>query len=147
MALCKVDICMQRAQLQKIAVDNLSHVFTIKVVSGVPTLQDQGTTQRDNHYMFLSDDEEEEAAEQPTDKTFDPTEIANTIKILSSKIEDLTTCNNLIVNHGTQLQRSLAELDHLQSGAAGDTSTKMKAINERATLFRITTNAMINVRI
>lgn len=94
--------------------------------------------------FHLTDDEEEEAAEQVTDKTFDPTEIENTIKILSSKIEDLTTCNNLIVNHGTQLQRSLAELDHMQS-ASGDTSTKMKAINERATLFRITTNAMINV--
>lgn len=95
--------------------------------------------------IFSSDDEEEEVTVQTADKSFDPTEIANTIKILSSKIEDLTTCNNLIVNHGTTLQRSLAELDHIQSGE-GDTSTKMKAINERATLFRITTNAMINVR-
>lgn len=96
--------------------------------------------------MIFVDDEGDdgEVAGQSADKNFDPTEIENTIKILSSKIEDLTTCNNLIVNHGTQLQRALAELDHIQP-AAGDTTTKMKAINERATLFRITTNAMINV--
>lgn len=91
----------------------------------------------------ILDDEEEETDNRTTEKSFDPTEIENTIKILTSKIEDLNTCNNLIVNHGTQLTRSLAELDHLQS--SGDTTSKMKAINERATLFRITTNAMINV--
>lgn len=79
------------------------------------------------------------------EQSFDPTEVENTIKILTSKIDDLTTCNNLIVNHGTSLQRALSELDHLQSG--GDAGSKMKAINERATLFRITTNAMINVSV
>lgn len=93
--------------------------------------------------MTFADDEEEENDDTLVEKSFDPTEIENTIKILSTKIEDLSTCNNLIVNHGTQLQRSLAELDHLQT--AGDMTSKMKAINERATLFRITTNAMINV--
>ena len=93
----------------------------------------------------MADDEAQEDDEGLVEKSFDPAEIENTIKILSTKIEDLGTCNNLIVNHGTQLQRSLAELDHLQS--AGDTTSKMKNINERATLFRITTNAMINVSV
>lgn len=95
--------------------------------------------------LVSPDDEESESNQPQADNSFDPTEIENSIKILSSKIDDLTTCNNLIVNHGTQLQRALAELDQMQS--AGDTTSKMKAINERATLFRITTNAMINVSV
>lgn len=94
-------------------------------------------------YVLL-DDEESEQGTVENQKTFDPTEVENYVKVLSSKIEDLTTCNNLIVNHGTSLQRALSELDQLQAGG-GDMATKMKAINERSTLFRITTNAMINV--
>lgn len=46
--------------------------------------------------------------------------------------------------HGSSLQRFLAELEHLQIKDA-DFPTKVRDINERATLFRITTNAMINV--
>lgn len=97
----------------------------------------------DNIVTIALDDEESESNQTQLEQSFDPTEVENSIKILTSKIDDLTTCNNLIVNHGTSLQRALSELDHLQSG--GDTSSKIKAINERATLFRITTNAMINV--
>lgn len=41
--------------------------------------------------------------------------------------------------------RSLSELDSLRlTGEAGD---KIRQVTERATLFRITSNAMINVRV
>lgn len=59
------------------------------------------------------------------------------------KLDDLSTCNDLIAKHGAALQRSLNELDGLRVPYEG--SEKLKAVNERATLFRITSNAMINV--
>ncbi|KAG7236575.1 hypothetical protein INR49_000772 [Caranx melampygus] len=50
--------------------------------------------------------------------------------------------NDLISKHGSALQRSLSELDSLRlTGEAGD---KIRQVTERATLFRITSNAMIN---
>lgn len=58
------------------------------------------------------------------------------------KLGDLSTCNDLIAKHGAALQRSLNELDGLR--IPYESSEKLKAVNERATLFRITSNAMIN---
>ncbi|XP_022252408.1 oxysterol-binding protein 1-like [Limulus polyphemus] len=72
----------------------------------------------------------------------DKNELQTMLKLLSAKLEDLTTCNNLIIKHGTALQRSLTELEQLETGS--DSTAKVKAVNERATLFRITSNAMIN---
>lgn len=40
--------------------------------------------------------------------------------------------------------RSLSELEGIRVG--GETSEKIRQVTERATLFRITSNAMINVR-
>ena len=73
----------------------------------------------------------------------DKTELQNTLRTLSSKVEDLSTCNDLIAKHGTALQRSLSELESLRLPA--ESNEKIKQVNERATLFRITSNAMINV--
>uniref|UniRef100_A0A8D2QBL9 Oxysterol-binding protein n=1 Tax=Zonotrichia albicollis TaxID=44394 RepID=A0A8D2QBL9_ZONAL len=84
-----------------------------------------------------SDDSGDESVSQ-TDKT----ELQNTLKILSSKVEDLSTCNDLIAKHGTALQRSLSELEALR--LPPESTDKIKQVNERATLFRITSNAMIN---
>ncbi|NWX23131.1 OSBP1 protein, partial [Aegotheles bennettii] len=84
-----------------------------------------------------SDDSGDESVSQ-TDKT----ELQSTLRTLSSKVEDLSTCNDLIAKHGTALQRSLSELESLRLPA--DSSEKIKQVNERATLFRITSNAMIN---
>uniref|UniRef100_A0A8C1JPR8 Oxysterol-binding protein n=1 Tax=Cyprinus carpio TaxID=7962 RepID=A0A8C1JPR8_CYPCA len=69
--------------------------------------------------------------------------IQGALKTLASKLEDLNTCNELIGKHGAALQRSLSELEDLR--AASDGVDKLKTVNERATLFRITSNAMINV--
>lgn len=65
------------------------------------------------------------------------------LKTLASKLDDLSTCNELIGKHGAALQRSLGELEELR--ASNDSTDKVKAVNERATLFRITSNAMISV--
>lgn len=73
----------------------------------------------------------------------DKTELQTTLRTLSSKVEDLSTCNDLIAKHGTALQRSLSELENLRLPA--ESTEKIKQVNERATLFRITSNAMINV--
>lgn len=65
------------------------------------------------------------------------------LKTLASKLDDLSTCNELIGKHGAALQRSLSELEELRGSA--DSTDRVKSVNERATLFRITSNAMINV--
>lgn len=88
--------------------------------------------------MTESDDDEEYDLPFHADKN----EIQAVLKTLSAKLEDLNTCNELIIKHGAALQRSLSELEQLES--SGDLVTKTKAVNERATLFRITANAMIN---
>lgn len=62
------------------------------------------------------------------------------ISDLSSRLENLKTCNDLIAKHGRALQNTLIELE-----STDDLASKTKLINERATLFRISTNAMINV--
>lgn len=80
--------------------------------------------------------------EEPAGQS-DRSEIQGTLKILVSKLDDLSTCNDLIAKHGAALQRSLSELEGLKIPLEG--GEKIKAVNERATLFRITSNAMINV--
>lgn len=90
------------------------------------------------NYIFSDDSGDEE----PTSQS-DRSEIQGTLKILVSKLDDLSTCNDLIAKHGAALQRSLSELEGLKVPLEG--GEKIKAVNERATLFRITSNAMINV--
>uniref|UniRef100_A0A665URV7 Oxysterol-binding protein n=1 Tax=Echeneis naucrates TaxID=173247 RepID=A0A665URV7_ECHNA len=73
---------------------------------------------------------------------FDRALTQGVLKTLANKLDDLSTCNELIGKHGTALQRSLSELEELRG--SNDSIDKVKAVNERATLFRITSNAMIN---
>ncbi|XP_006869317.1 PREDICTED: oxysterol-binding protein 2 isoform X2 [Chrysochloris asiatica] len=89
---------------------------------------------------FKKDDsgDDDDEATSPSDKS----ELHHTIKNLSLKLDDLSTCNDLIAKHGAALQRSLNELDSLK--IPSESSEKVKVVNERATLFRITSNAMIN---
>jgi len=73
----------------------------------------------------------------------DRDELQNVLRTLNSKLEDIRTCSDLIHKHGSSLQRALVDLE--QSDSAADVAAKMKPVNERATLFRITSSAMINV--
>lgn len=83
--------------------------------------------------------DDEDGTASPADKS----ELHDTIKKLSLKLDDLSTCNELVAKHGVALQRSLSELDSLRIPC--ESGEKLKAVSERATLFRITSNAMINV--
>ncbi|XP_039623274.1 oxysterol-binding protein 1-like isoform X1 [Polypterus senegalus] len=85
---------------------------------------------------------DESGDEEPSSAQGDKTELQATLRTLSSKVEDLSTCNDLIGKHGSALQRSLSELECLK--LPPESSEKIKQVNERATLFRITSNAMIN---
>ncbi|MBN3272843.1 OSBP2 protein, partial [Polyodon spathula] len=85
-----------------------------------------------------SDDSGDEESTSQSDKS----EIHSTLKTLSSKLEDLSTCNDLIGKHGAALQRSLSELESLKIPT--ESGDKIKTVHERATLFRITSNAMVN---
>ncbi|XP_023930845.1 oxysterol-binding protein 1 isoform X2 [Lingula anatina] len=91
-----------------------------------------------NFYKEKTDSEEDEDLISQPDKD----ELQNTLRTLGAKLEDLNTCNDLIVKHGAALQKSLSELEQLDNST--DTATRIKSVNERATLFRITSSAMIN---
>lgn len=69
-------------------------------------------------------------------------ELNAAITDLAACLENLRTCNDLISKHGRALQSALFELQN-----SDDLVNKTKLINERATIFRISSNAMINVRI
>ena len=102
--------------------------------------------------MMESDEEDEGDQEFPVE--ISKQELVNAVRSMSSKLEDLRTCNDLIVKHGHALQRSVSDLEQatggLKEGGAGDKKDlgiiqpKVKILNERATLFKITSNAMIN---
>ncbi|XP_068607566.1 oxysterol-binding protein 1 [Brachionichthys hirsutus] len=67
-------------------------------------------------------------------------DVQSTLRVLRSKVTDLTTCNDLISKHGSALQRSLSELEGIR--VEGDMGEKIRQVTERATLFRITSNAI-----
>lgn len=74
-------------------------------------------------------------------------QIKATLVPLEVKLTDLETCNKLIGKHGAALLGALAELENLDKQKSGQSSanlTKLKAVNERAMLFRITSSAMIS---
>jgi len=97
-----------------------------------------------------SDDEDEGDAEFAVE--IGKQELVMAIRGMAAKLENLQTCNDLIVKHGHALQRSVSELEAAtvaekvtsKGDAAAGIHPKMKNLNERATLFKITSNAMIN---
>mgnify|MGYP000064299826 FL=1 len=80
----------------------------------------------------FSDEEEDSNSDQ-----------AENIKPLNTKLDDLQTCNDLVSKHGSALQRAIVELQEVEDNPA--LLSKLKFVNEKATLFRITANAMISV--
>lgn len=68
------------------------------------------------------------------------------IKAISTKLEDLTTCNNLVSSHGGSLQKAISDFtDNPHHQRSKETQEPhLKSINEKAQMFRITSNAMVN---
>lgn len=84
-------------------------------------------------FLVLFSDEEEDSNNDQ----------AENIKPLNAKLDDLQTCNDLVGKHGSALQRAIVELQEVEDNPT--LFTKLKFVNEKATLFRITANAMISV--
>ena len=85
---------------------------------------------------------ESEEEEDDSNALSIPSEEMNTVlRDLTAKLENLKRCSELISKHGTALQRALSDLE-----SSDDLSNRGKIVNERATLFRISSNAMMNVR-
>lgn len=96
------------------------------------------------HFLFhfsraMESDEEEE---DNTANTIPSEELNLVVRELTVRLENLKTCYDLITKHGAALQRALSELE-----TGDDLANKTKIVSERATLFRISSNAMINVSI
>lgn len=111
-------------------------------------------------------DEEEELKLGNESSDFDRSDLKNALNSLKTKLETITTCQDLIgkqfgsfsyfylkwfemyvlrsVKHGTNLQRSLTDLEQLQNQNT-ETGAKIKSISERTNLFRLTTTTMVNV--
>ncbi|XP_032526377.2 oxysterol-binding protein 1 [Danaus plexippus] len=86
-----------------------------------------------------SDDDEDQMTSGPvaipgSDESEDPGGIA---RELAARFHDLNTCSELVARYGAALQRSLVDLEIPPT----DTT---KQVSERATLFRISCNAMMN---
>ena len=83
-------------------------------------------------------------------------ELIGVLGFLSSKLEELRMCDQLVNKHRHALQQSLNELEitsksilenvpEKDSSTIDDLKIKIKTVNERSTLLNITGNAMINV--
>lgn len=89
---------------------------------------------------YLLEEEEEEYQDNDNQKV----ENTSVIKDLTQRLQDLQACNDVMVKHGTALQRALTDLEALEPSSS-DLTAKLKVVNERATLFRIAATAMVNV--
>lgn len=76
------------------------------------------------------------------DLQHDKNELQSILKTLQTKLDSLTAFTDVVVKRGSALQRALIELEQTENPQ--NALAKMKEINERATLFRITSSAMIN---
>lgn len=96
------------------------------------------------HIIFHRHAMESDEEEDDSNALAIPSEEMNTvIRDLSGKLETMKTCYDLISKHGTALQRALTDLET----TGDDLTSRSKAVSERATLFRISSNAMINVKL
>ncbi|KAL0119235.1 hypothetical protein PUN28_009669 [Cardiocondyla obscurior] len=85
----------------------------------------------------------EEEEEEYQDNDNQNVETASVIKDLTRRLDDLQACNDLMLKQGSALQRALTDLEMLEPPSF-ELAAKFKIVSERATLFRIAANAMIN---
>ncbi|XP_071572987.1 oxysterol-binding protein 1 isoform X2 [Temnothorax nylanderi] len=85
----------------------------------------------------------EEEEEEYQDNDNQNVETASVIKDLTRRLDDLQACNDLMLKQGSALQRALTDLEMLEPPSP-ELAAKFKIVSERATLFRIAANAMIN---
>lgn len=73
-------------------------------------------------------------------------EVKTVVRELNDRLESLRTCYDLISKHGHALQGALTELKSTNVALSDEETlvSRIKIVNERATLFRITSKAMIS---
>ncbi|OQV25318.1 Oxysterol-binding protein 1 [Hypsibius exemplaris] len=85
----------------------------------------------------------EESSEDDDDQEdVNRNDLQTVIRNLNLKIDELTACHEQISKQGRALQTLIVELEGLNIPA--DASSKSKAVVERATLFRLTSSALLN---
>jgi oxysterol-binding protein 1 len=72
-------------------------------------------------------------------------ELATMNKTFDSKLDDLKMCMDLINRHYQALHRTLGDLEQMDKSET--TASILKSVNERATLFRITSTGKILARL
>lgn len=86
--------------------------------------------------------ESEEDEEETEDGTGSPEDWSGAMRELQNRLDNVKTCSTLITKHGAALQRELGELENIVDSDSAQ--GKSKALGERATLFRVASNAMMN---
>ena len=67
-------------------------------------------------------------------------ESLQTLKALTSKLEELKTCNDLVVKHSLLVTKHLHEFE-----ASTSSTSASKHVQEKAALFKISSTAMVTV--
>ncbi|CAF0817646.1 unnamed protein product [Rotaria sordida] len=96
----------------------------------------------DDEGLINDDLNKQQHSNDQTKQTTDRVELATMNKTLDAKLDDLKMCMDLINRHYQALHRTLADLEQIDKSEA--TIITIKSVNERATLFRITSTAMLN---
>lgn len=68
-------------------------------------------------------------------------QLANMLRTLQQKLDDLSTSQEFVLKHSNALTRSLTELESIQSRPD---ESLIKTINERSTVYKITMLAVVN---
>lgn len=68
---------------------------------------------------------------------------SGTVKKLETQLNELQTCGDVLAKHWKNLTKPLSEIE--TNGDPEALQGKTKEVCERATLYRIATNAMMNV--
>ena len=89
------------------------------------------TATADDTYQLLSLSEEEIEVNRDGEGRglADSDQLDQVLKSLSSKLDDLQTCSDLITKHGATLQRALAELEQLDNHAQVRVAVLSRAVN------------------
>jgi len=97
--------------------------------------------------QLMESDDEDDGEWYPDE--IDKQELVSAIKTMTARLEQLKTCHDLIEKHGKALHRSVSDVETAASECNlnqldQQLGPKFKILNERATLFKITSSAMIN---
>ncbi len=82
-----------------------------------------------------SDDEDNNSIEA------EKNELANMLRVLQQKLDDLSTSHEFVLKHSNALTKSLQELESIQTRPDEIT---IKTLNERSTVYKITMLAVVN---